>query len=83
MMAYDQITIGRGELQLLCKCWCPCRVRILSMRSAYYLVTEIAAIPTLVPHANDMMVAAITDTTLAVLSLFSNIVLMVLPDGGF
>ena len=51
------------------------------MRSAYYTKTEDAGISTLVPHARDMTVAAITDSTLAVLNLFPDIV-VVIGGGG-
>ena len=45
--------------------------------SAYYTKTEVAGRSTLVPHASDMTVAATTDTTLAVLSLFPDIVVVI------
>lgn len=47
------------------------------MRSACDTETEVAGISTLVPHASDMTVAAMTDTTLAVLNLFPDIVAMI------
>ena len=53
------------------------------MRSAYYTKTEVAGISTLVPHARDMTVAAITDSTLAVLNLFPDIVVVIWGPKGF
>lgn len=47
------------------------------MRSACYTKTNVAGISTLVPHASDIRVAAITDSTLAVLNLFPDIVVVI------
>lgn len=47
------------------------------MLSAYCTKTEIAGRWTLVPHASDMTVAATTDTTLAVLNLFPDIIVVI------
>lgn len=32
-MAYDDVALGRRELELIGKLWCPCRVGILSVVS--------------------------------------------------
>ncbi len=44
---------------------------------SYYSMTVRAGVSTLVPHANAIEVAAMTDTTLAVLNLFPDIVVLI------
>ena len=47
------------------------------MQSANHTRIQFTGMPTLVPHASDMTVAAMTDKTLAVLSLLSDIVVVI------
>jgi hypothetical protein len=68
--SHDEVLLGRGELQALAELRSPCRIDILIRLACNLPVLEL---PTFVPHANDMHVAAILDTIRAVLSVFSDI----------
>ena len=71
---HNEIALSRRQLQFLGELGRPCRVDILLILSASEGVLCEIGTRTLVPHANDITVAATTDTTRLVLKALSDIV---------
>ena len=79
----DKVRLRRRKLHPRSKMRCPSTVRVLDVRSVTSFIADIWARLTLVPHAREMAVAAITETTRAVLLFFSNMLApMLLPPSG-
>jgi hypothetical protein len=74
MLTYDQFALGGCKVQTLSKLGSPGRKRVLVLKKSALYEGKAARYHTLVPHAIDAQVAAITDTTRIVLCVRSAII---------